>query len=172
VSKIELSIPRRMSTPLHIELNPDHLPAPLKAGLEDLVTKRAELAAAQQTLASAKGGSWGPASEAVNAAETAAQQALEDFAGLSAASSTALRDSAAVAFAAAMESAHGHLRAALDSLAEASQASALHHSVSPGKPTLRLDTRAAADSKTRQRISMVRSELRDLAAQVPDAIDE
>ena len=172
MSKIELSIPRKMSTPLTIALNAEHLPQPVAEALQDLVTARSDLMAAQTALNSATGTDWGPANEKVTAATEAAEKALADFAGISAASSTAIRDSAAVAFAASMEAAHGHLQAALDVLAEASQACALHHSVTPGKPVLRLDTRAAGESKTRQRISMVRSELRDLAAQVPDSVDE
>lgn len=167
----ELSITRRMSTPLQISLVAEHLPAPLRTSLEDLATRQAELAAAEQNLASAKGAAWTEANERVEAARTEAEQALTDYAGQSAASSTAVRDSAAVAFTAAMEAAHGHLQAALDALVEASQACALHHSVHPGKPVLRLDTRAAADSKTRHRIGMVRGELRDLMAQIPDDID-
>lgn len=169
---IELSIPRAMSTPVRIELVAEHLPAPVRDGLDQLIAARAELAQAEQDLASAQGADWAEASERARTAREVAGQALTDFAGTSAASTTATRDAAAVAFTSAVEAAHGHLRAALDSLAEASQAAALHRSVKPGKPVLRLDTRAAGESKTRQRISEVRSELRDLLSQLPDAVDE
>lgn len=169
---IELSIPRRMSTPVRMELVAEHLPAPLQESLADLLAKRAELGNAWQALSAASGETRTLASKQATEAEGIAKQALIDFVDLNAASSTAIKDSAAAAFAKAMEDAAGHLRAALDCLADASQACALHHSVRSGKPVLRLDSRQANDSETRYQLSMARGDVQDVLSKLPDAVDE
>lgn len=167
----ELSIVRPMSTPVRIRLVGEHLPAPVRQALTEVVTTQAELATAQQALGSAAGAEWGKANEQVTAAAEAANQSLADFSGVSAASSTATRDSAAVAFATATGSAAEHLRAALDALADADRAALLAHAVKPGRAVLRYETQVGLDSAVHQRLSMLRSDLRDTLSGLPDDID-
>ncbi|MGW3846893.1 hypothetical protein [Streptomyces fagopyri] len=167
----ELSIIRPGSTPLTISLVAGHLPAPVREALEDLVARRGELAAAQQELSSTRGTDWAAANDKVIAATTAAETALTDFASITAGSSTAVRDSSAAAFQAAMDTANARLVEALDALADADRAAQLWHSVKPGRPVLRYATQTATDAKVHREFGMVRSELRDLLSQLPDSID-
>jgi hypothetical protein len=168
---LELSINRRMSTPLTISLVPEHLPAPVREALQDLAAKRGDLAAAHQKLSSATGADWGPANDKMIAATAAADTALSDFGGISAASSTAIRDSAVCAFEAAMGAANARLVEALDALADADRAAQLWHSTKAGKPVLRYASQTSADSEIHKRLSMSRSELREQLSQLPDSLD-
>lgn len=168
---IELSITRRMSTPLQLCLVAAHLPAPVRQALEDLVTAQTELGSAERELASATGTAWVPANDKLTAATTAAETTLTDFAGINAASSSAIRDSAAAAFDAAMVAATDGLRSVLDALADADRAAQLWHAVKSGKPVLRYQSHAGTDSEVHKRLGVVRSELRDQLSQLPDSID-
>lgn len=168
---IELSINRPGSTPLGIALVASHLPAPVRTALEDLVARRSELGVAEDNLTSAQGTDWGPANEQAITARTAAQQALADFADVNAASSTAIRDSAAAAFESAMGVANARLNEALDALADADRAAQLWHAVKAGRPVLRYGTQAATDSKVHQRFGLVRSQLREQLSYLPDSLD-
>ncbi|MGV9707461.1 hypothetical protein [Streptomyces sp. NPDC003483] len=167
----ELSITRAMSTPVRIALVGAHLPTPVQHALGEVVSTQAELSAAQQVMAGVPREEWGKANERVNAATEAANQALNDFSGVSAASSTATRDSATVSFVAAMGAAAEHLRAALDALADADRAALLAHAVKPGRAVLRYETQAGLDSATHRNLSMLRSDLRDTLSQLPGDID-
>ncbi|OPG03069.1 hypothetical protein B1R27_30085 [Streptomyces sp. GKU 895] len=171
MSKIELSIPRKMSTPLAISLDDQHLPAPVRQSLHDLVGKRAALAAAEQAMASAKGAAWGEANERAETARAEADQALVDYAGVSAASSSAIRDSAAAVFAEAVGVAHARLREALDALADADRAALLWHATRPGKAVFRYESTAGSESTVHKQFGVVRSELRDVLPDVPDSLD-
>lgn len=167
----ELSINRAGSTPLNIVLVAEHLPAPVRDGLDQLVAARAELAQAEHDLSSARGTAWTTANERAATARQVAAQALTDFAGVNAASTTGIKDSAAVAFESAMASANEHLNAALDAMQDADRAAQLWHSARPGKPVLRFGSTTALDSKVHQRFGMVRSDLRELLSALPDALD-
>ncbi|MEU6373941.1 hypothetical protein [Streptomyces sp. NPDC046909] len=171
MSKIELSILRKMSTPLTINLEDQHLPAPVRQSLHDLVGKRAGLAEAEQALASAKGAAWAEANERAGTARTEAEQALVDYAGVSAASSSAIRDSAAAAFEEAVGVAHARLREALDALADADRAALLWHATRPGKPVFRYESTTGLESRVHKQFGVVRSALRDVLPDVPDSLD-
>lgn len=168
---IELSIIRPRSTPLSIVLVAEHLPAPVRDGLDQLVAARTELVQAEHDLSSAKGTGWASANERVTTARQVVAQSLGDFAGVNAASTTAIKDAAAVAFESAMASANEHLNAALDALADADRAAQLWYSARPGKPVLRYGSQAALDAKVHQQFGMVRSDLRELLSALPDALD-
>lgn len=167
----EIYIVRKMSTPLIISLVPEHLPAPVRDALEHLATARADVAAAEADLASTSGPDWNACNAKVTAAHEAAHEALVDFAKLTSASSTAIKDSGLAAFTQAMGSANEHVQAALDALADAAQAAALVHSVAPGKQVLRLDGREATEAPVRQQLAMARSSLRDVHSLLPDSVD-
>lgn len=168
---IELSINRPGSIPLHISLVADHLPAPVRDALVHLVETRTELRQAETELAGAKGTAWAPANQRAEAARTAAAQALQDFAGVNAASTTAIKDASACSFETAVASAGEHLNAALDALADADRAAQLWHTARPGKAAFRYESRTSADSKVHQRLAMVRSDLRETVSQLPDTLD-
>lgn len=167
----EIYIARNMSTPLIISLVPEHLPAPVREALEHLGQARADVAAAEADLASASGADWNTCNGKVTAAHEAAHEALVDFAKLTCASSTAIKDSGLAAFMQAMESANQHVQAALDALADAAQAAALVHSATPGQQVLRLDGREATEAPIRQQLAMARSNLRDVHSMLPDSVD-
>jgi hypothetical protein len=168
---IELNILRAGSVPLHINLVADHLPAPVRDALHHLIETRTELGQAEADLGSARGDAWAPANQRAEAARTAAAQALADFAGVNAASTTAIKDATACSFEAAVASAGEHLHAALDALADADRAAQLWHTVRPGKAALRFESRTSAESKVHMRLAMVRSDLRETVSQLPDALD-
>lgn len=167
----EIYIVRKMSTPLIINLVPAHLPEPVRAALEQLAALRSELADAERDLAGAKGEAWVTANERLTEARSAADKALEDFGKVNGDSSTALKDSAVSAFTRAMGAANEHIQAALDALKDADQAAALFHSVTPGKPVLRLETRPALESPVHKLLGVVRSDLRDVHSLLPDSVD-
>lgn len=167
----ELFIVRPMSTPLQIRLVGEDLPAPVRQALADVVTTQAELKAAQHVMGSVSRAEWGNANERVTAAAEAAGQAVTDFAGVGAASSSAIRDSAAASFATAMDRAAGHLRDALAAMEDANRAALLWHAVKPGKPVLRYETDAGRDTAIHKQLGIVRSDARDLLSQLPDSLD-
>lgn len=167
----DIYIVRKMSTPLTISLVPDHLPTPVREALEHLGQARADVADAEADLANASGADWNTCNNKVTAAHEAAHEALVDFAKLTCASSTAIKDSGLAAFMQAMENANHHVQAALDALSDAAQAAALVHSVTPGQQVLRLDGRAATDAPVRQQLAIVRSNLRDVHSMLPDSVD-
>ncbi|MCX4858951.1 hypothetical protein OG426_19460 [Streptomyces canus] len=168
---VELNILRPLSTPLRISLVAEHLPLPVRQALMDLIARRGELAEAERELSSAKGTDWAPANERVTEARTAAQAALDSFAGVGAASSSAVRDSASAAFEQAMSAANARLVEALDALADADRAALLWHSVRAGRPVLRFESETALGSRVHKEFGMVRSELREQLSQLPDSLD-
>lgn len=167
----ELHIIRKMSTPLIINLVPAHLPEPVRTALEQLAASRAGLADAERNLAGATGEAWVDANEQLAEARAAADKALDNFGKVNGGSSTALKDSALSAFTQAMGAANEHVQAALDALKDADQAAALFHSVTPGKPVLRLETQAALESPVHKLLGVVRSDLRDVHSLLPDSVD-
>ena len=168
---LNVAIIRAGSPVLNINLVPAHLPTEVRQAFEQLAEKRAALTDAEKRMAGLKGTAWTEADGQRAEAEQAAGTALEDFVRISAASSTAIRDSANATFTACIERASAHIQGALDELAEAGQAAALYASVTPGKPVLRLDTRGAEDSTARKSIGMARSLLQEMRSWVPDSVE-
>lgn len=167
----ELSIARNLSTPARISLRAEHLPADCRTALEELQYALARKAAAEATFASADRPDKAAAQQTVGTATEAVHAALSNLGEVTASSTTAIRDSAVAAFTRAMDTASGAVRTALDSLAEASDAAALYAAARPGKPVLRLDGRGPTEAPIRARLSVVRSDLRDLLSQMPDDLD-
>lgn len=170
-STTTLSIARHMSPPLAIHLVPEHLPAPVAAALETLQAAVADQAAAQRDLAAAAIADKHQFLEGVATAASVVDATLQHFATVNAGSSTGIRDSALGAFTAAMDRANGAVHAALEALTEAGQAADLVASTHPGRPTLTLDSEAAAQAPIRMSLAIARSGLRDVLEQMPDSID-
>ncbi|WP_128380488.1 hypothetical protein [Streptomyces cavernae] len=168
---LNIGIIRAGSPALNINLVPTHLPADVRAAFEHLAKSRSDLADAERALGGVHGDAWHDANTRVETARAAADQAMTDFAALGAASSTAIKDSANAAFNGCIERASGHLQAALDELAEASQAAALFHSVTPGRPVIHTDTRRANEAPVKQAIGMARGYINDARGFVPDSVD-
>lgn len=168
---LELSIPRPMSTPARVSLRAEHLPPPAREALERLQQAVAAKGAADTAFVNATGRDKTTAQQAADAAGEAVNIALSDLGSVTAASTTAIRDSALAAFTVSMATASGSVRTALDALAAATDAAALHATARPGRPVLRLDGRGPTDAAVRAQLGLVRSQLRELLSQLPDDID-
>ncbi|MET9056766.1 hypothetical protein ABZX99_02970 [Streptomyces antibioticus] len=168
---LNVGIIRPGSPPLNVNLAPSHLPADVRRSLETLAHAHAAAAEAEKELAGVRGEAWHAANAKAETARQAAGQAMQEFAALNAASSTAIRDSAQAAFNQAIDRVNTALQQAADGLAEAGQAAALFHSVTPGKPVVRTDTRRANEAPVRHKLAMARSYLNDARSFVPEDLD-
>ncbi|MGP4008173.1 hypothetical protein [Streptomyces sp. 4N124] len=165
------TLPRHRSTLARVALVADHLPADVSAALQALQQSRSNLDRAEQAFAAATPANWHQLDDEVQAAREADAKVVDDFVKLSAASSGAIRDSAAAAFADCIERANASIHAALEALTEAGQACTLYHSVKPGRAIVNIEGVQGEPPRTNQRISIVRGELRDSLAGIPDSVD-
>jgi hypothetical protein len=83
-----------------------------------------------------------------------------------------MRQSAAGAFAAAIERARAHITEAETELRDAAEAVALYVSIRNGQATINTDTERARRSKTREHCMRNVSDLRDVLGDLPDGIDD
>ncbi len=157
---VDLIYTRRLSPPAHITLRPAHLPAPCA---EAFAAVRAALTAegtAQEAAEQARGSK--AEQDQAAAARAATDRALQDFAEVTAGSSSAIVDSARAAFEDAIGVALLAVREAEARLEEAQHARALQLKVKPGRAVtnLGLDSRTLRDDPAWQRLSGVRQALR------------
>jgi hypothetical protein len=171
IKPLEMTIPRRMSPPARIALVPEHLPPHVRDGLTRLQGAVGRYQAAETAFADAEPAGKRQAKADADAAKADVDQVLYDLATLTAASTTALRDSGVAAFTAAMGRVSRSVRDALAALAEAQLAADMVASTHPGKQMLRLDTRAAAEAPIRQKFSMTRDALKKVLPGLPDGLD-
>lgn len=168
---VETRIEVRMSPPVVVALVPEHLPAPVRAAHDTMRSAIANKYRVETELASAAPADKAEQQKALDAGTATMNATINDFMSVNAASATAMSDQAHACFVAAMDQANAAVRAALDALEDATQAAALHASVTPGRPVLRLDGQAASDAPVRFPLSMARSNLREILSQLPDSLD-
>ncbi|GAA4865990.1 hypothetical protein [Kitasatospora terrestris] len=163
---IDLIYARRLSPPSHLTLRPAHLPAPCADAFAAVRDALAAERTAQEAADKARGSK--PEQAEADAARAVTDQALQDFAEVTAASSSAIADSAQAAFEDALGVALLAIREAEARLEEAQHARALRLRVQPGRPIthLGLDSRTLRDDPRWQQLSGVRQALRDAAESV------
>lgn len=165
-----VTVTRLSNPPLGLELVADHLPEPVRTAFDDLVQAATDKRCVELDLAEAAPADKPELTADLAAAVTTVNEALTAYAEVGAVSTTAVLDSSAAAFVLAVEAADASIRQALDHLAEAGQAAALHIGTKPGRPPLRLDSNAYTEAPVRQQLAMLRSTLRGTLDDLPDAI--
>lgn len=162
---------RPLNPPTQFDLVPQHLPADVRSALTKLAEAVGAKAIVEEKLKTAAPADKPGLQEELTRASVAVDEAAGEYGTVGGASTTAIRDTAASAFVLAVESAAAGIRQAIDSLGEVGQAAALHASVRPGRAPVRLDTPAAADAPVRGQLVMLRSQLREVLAALPEDID-
>ncbi|MDV9168736.1 hypothetical protein R6V09_01080 [Streptomyces sp. W16] len=166
-----IGINRPLNPPLRVELNPAHLPADVRHAFETLAQAAADKAGADQALHTAVPADKVRLQGEADTAQTAVDAALAAYGDIGGTSTTAIHDSAASSFHKAVEATAAAIREALDRLAEAGQAAALHASTKSGRAPVRLDTNAASEAPIRGQLAMLRGYLRDTLAGLPQDIN-
>ncbi|PBC77588.1 hypothetical protein BX265_2339 [Streptomyces sp. TLI_235] len=167
---VDLVITRRLSPPSHIVLRPEHLPAPVADAFATVAQALGAEREAQQAADLARGSKAEAA--AADAARAEVDQAVNALAELTAASGTAIADSAGAAYIRALANAQAAIREAGAQLEEAQHAIALARRVQPGRPVLNLnlDGRGLREHPGWQRLSAARQQLRHAAENVQGGV--